>query len=163
MLQVGRYVFKCADTDAEFEQIHRLNYQTFVTEIPQHADTGAGLLVDKFHNKNAYFVVLKDNRVVGMVSGHDQAPFSVAERLRCRTLPNANLAGTFVPGLRLSLSLMVEAAGIERAERKGGRDERRLVPSSVSQASSVRLVWVVGGPGPTRRWVRGADGGTGRG
>ncbi len=81
MLQVGRYVFKCAETKHEFEQIHRLNYQTFVGEIPQHADNGSGLLIDKFHSKNAYFVVLKDGRVVGMLSGHDQPPFSVAERL----------------------------------------------------------------------------------
>jgi aspartate aminotransferase-like enzyme/GNAT superfamily N-acetyltransferase len=81
MLQVGRYVFKCADATHEFEQIHRLNYQTFVGEIPQHADNGAGLLVDKFHAKNAYFIVLKEDRVVGMVGVHDQPPFSVADRL----------------------------------------------------------------------------------
>ena len=81
MLQVGRYVFKCADAKHEFEQIHRLNYQTFVGEIPQHADNGVGVLVDKFHTKNAYFIVLKDDRVVGMVSVHDKPPFSVADRL----------------------------------------------------------------------------------
>jgi aspartate aminotransferase-like enzyme len=81
MLQVGRYVFKCADAKHEFEQIHRLNYQTFVGEIPQHADNGAGLLVDKFHSKNAYFIVLKDERLIAMVGVHDQPPFSVADRL----------------------------------------------------------------------------------
>jgi aspartate aminotransferase-like enzyme len=81
MLQVGRYVFKCADAKDEFEQIHRLNYQTFVGEIPQHADNGAGFLVDKFHTKNAYFIVLKDERLIAMVGVHDQPPFSVADRL----------------------------------------------------------------------------------
>src|SRR5580704_7466772 len=81
MLQVGRYVFKCADAKHEFEQIHRLNYQTFVGEIPQHADNGAGLLVDKFHGKNAYFIVLKDDRLIAMIGAHDQPPFSVADRL----------------------------------------------------------------------------------
>jgi aspartate aminotransferase-like enzyme len=81
MLHVGRYVFKCADTREELEQIHRLNYQTFVGEIAQHADNGAGYLVDKFHDKNAYLVVLKDNRVVGMMGVHHQPPFSIAERL----------------------------------------------------------------------------------
>jgi hypothetical protein len=30
-------VFKVADGDAEFEAIHRLNYRSFVEEIPQHA------------------------------------------------------------------------------------------------------------------------------
>src|SRR5262249_58339233 len=86
MLQVGRYVFKCADSNHEFEQIHRLNYQTFVGEIPQHADTGAGVLIDKFHTKNAYFIVLRDDRVVGMVSAHSEPPFSITERLSDPTI-----------------------------------------------------------------------------
>jgi len=82
MLRVGQYVFKRAETNQEFEQIHRLNHRTFVGEIPQHPDTGNGLLIDKFHKKNAYLIVLRESRVVGMVSAHDQPPFSVAERLR---------------------------------------------------------------------------------
>ncbi len=81
MLRVGSYVFKRAETSQEFEQIHRLNHQTFVREIPQHPDDGSELLVDKFHHKNAYFIVLKGERVVGMLSAHDQPPFSVATRL----------------------------------------------------------------------------------
>jgi aspartate aminotransferase-like enzyme len=81
MLKVGHYLFKTAETKQEFEQIHRLNYRTFVSEIPQHADPGSGVLVDKFHGKNAYLIVLREGRVVGMVSAHDQPPFSVAERL----------------------------------------------------------------------------------
>jgi aspartate aminotransferase-like enzyme len=86
MLRVGPYVFKRAETDDEFDQIHRLNYRTFVSEIPQHADPGNGRLIDKFHDKNAYFIVLCEGRVVGMVSGHDQPPFSVADRLSDTTL-----------------------------------------------------------------------------
>lgn len=82
MLRVGQYVFKRAETHQEFEQIHRLNHRTFVGEIPQHPDTGNGVLIDKFHNKNAYLIVLRESRVVGMVSAHDEPPFSVAERLR---------------------------------------------------------------------------------
>lgn len=81
MLRVGPYVFKRAETAAEFEQVHRLNYRTFVGEIPQHPDPGDGRLIDKFHHKNAYFIVVCDGRVVGMVSGHDQPPFSIATRL----------------------------------------------------------------------------------
>ncbi len=82
MLKVGQYVFKRAETRQEFEQIHRLNYRTFVNEIPQHPDPGSGVLVDKFHSKNAYLIVLREGGVVGMVSVHDQPPFSVADRLR---------------------------------------------------------------------------------
>ena len=53
MLKVGQYVFKRAETRQEFEQIHRLNFRTFVNEIPQHPDPGSGVLVDKSHTKNA--------------------------------------------------------------------------------------------------------------
>ncbi|MEX0676865.1 MAG: GNAT family N-acetyltransferase [Pirellulales bacterium] len=81
MLQVGRYVFKRADAPDEFQQIHRLNYRTFVEEIPQHAASRRGRLIDKFHAKSTYFVALLDSRVVGMLSVHDRPPFSVAARL----------------------------------------------------------------------------------
>jgi aspartate aminotransferase-like enzyme len=81
MLKVGHYLFKTAETKQELEQVHRLNYRTFVSEIPQHADPGSGVLVDKFHSKNAYLIVLREGRVVGMVGVHDQPPFSVADRL----------------------------------------------------------------------------------
>jgi aspartate aminotransferase-like enzyme len=81
MLRLGQYVFKRAETGPEFEQIHRLNYRTFVGEIPQHPDPGDGRLVDKFHAQNAYFVAVHAGRVVGMVSGHDRPPFSIAARL----------------------------------------------------------------------------------
>jgi aspartate aminotransferase-like enzyme len=81
MFQVGGYLFKRAETRHEFEQIHRLNYETFVAEIPQHADPGDGRLVDKFHTKNCYYIAFTEGRVIGMVSTHDQPPFSVADRL----------------------------------------------------------------------------------
>ena len=107
MLRVGHYVFKCADTRQEFEQIHCLNYRTFVSEIPQHPDTGSGMLVDKFHGKNAYLIVLRDDRVVGMLSAHDQPPFSVADRLRDPTILTR-------PGMR---PLEVRLLAIEPRER----------------------------------------------
>jgi aspartate aminotransferase-like enzyme/N-acyl-L-homoserine lactone synthetase len=81
MVQIGPYVFKRAETPHEFEQVHRLNYKTFVREIPQHADHGGDQLVDKFHHKNIYIIVLRQERVVGMVSAHGEPPFSVADRL----------------------------------------------------------------------------------
>jgi len=86
MLRVGPYVFKHAETAAEFEQIHRLNHRTFVREIVQHPDNGADALIDKFHTKNVYFIVARDNHVIGMVSAHDQPPFSVTDRLTDPTI-----------------------------------------------------------------------------
>ncbi len=81
MLCVGAYRFKPAESPAELEQIHRLNYQTFVQEIPQHNDPGTGRLIDQFHEKNQYLICLKDGELVGMVSWNDQAPYSVEKRL----------------------------------------------------------------------------------
>ncbi|MBY0528334.1 MAG: aminotransferase class V-fold PLP-dependent enzyme [Gemmataceae bacterium] len=81
MLRVGRYVFKRADARHEFDGIHRLNYRTFVEEIAQHADPGTGVLVDKFHHKNLYFIAVRDDQVVGMISAHAEPPFSIATRL----------------------------------------------------------------------------------
>ena len=49
MFRVGPYLFKRAESQPEFEQVHRLNHRTFVEEIPQHQPTGTGDLVDKFH------------------------------------------------------------------------------------------------------------------
>ncbi len=107
MLRVGHYVFKRAETSGELEQVHRLNYRTFVDEIPQHEDTGDGLLVDKFHDKNAYFIVLRQGRVVGMLGVHGQPPFSVAARL-----PEPDMLAR--PGTR---PLEVRLLAIEPAER----------------------------------------------
>ncbi len=109
MLQIGHYVFKRAETSQEFEQVHRLNHRTFVEEIPQHAGTGNGFLVDKFHHKNFYLIVLRDERVVGMISAHDQPPFSVAARLQEPEI--LERAGT--------RPLEVRLLAIEPQERKG--------------------------------------------
>jgi aspartate aminotransferase-like enzyme/predicted N-acetyltransferase YhbS len=81
MYQDGGYLFKRAETTEEFEQIHRLNHRTFVAEMAQHHDPGDGRLVDKFHAKNIYFIAVKHDQVIGMISIHDRPPFSVADRL----------------------------------------------------------------------------------
>src|SRR6185436_19248723 len=46
--------FKVASEPWEFDQIHRLNYKTFVEEIPQHQANPDGVLVDRFHATNIY-------------------------------------------------------------------------------------------------------------
>ncbi|MEX2215260.1 MAG: aminotransferase class V-fold PLP-dependent enzyme [Phycisphaeraceae bacterium] len=80
-IKLGRYTFKPAQTAIEYAQLHRLNYKTFVRELPQHSDPGGERLVDKFHDRNIYYVALYQDRVVGMISGHGEAPFSVADKL----------------------------------------------------------------------------------
>ena len=73
--------FKLADEPAEFEAIHRLNYRTFVEEIPQHAPNDAQRLVDRFHAENTYAICLDGDRLVGMVAGRCARPFSLDQKL----------------------------------------------------------------------------------
>src|SRR5262245_32478939 len=73
--------FKIATEDGEFEAIHRLNYKTFVEEIPQHARNAEQRLVDKFHAENTYAICLDGERLVGMVTGRGQRPFSLDKKL----------------------------------------------------------------------------------
>jgi hypothetical protein len=75
------YWWKRAETPGEIEQIHELNHRTFVEEIRQQPDGGGRRLVDRFHEKNRYFIALRGARVVGMVSVNDRPPFSIEERL----------------------------------------------------------------------------------
>lgn len=72
---------KVATEDWEFEQIHRLNYRTFVEEIPQHPPNAENKLVDKFHQENTYLVCLNRHQVVGMVAVRDRRPFSLDAKL----------------------------------------------------------------------------------
>jgi hypothetical protein len=74
-------VFKVATQAAEFEQIHRLNYATFVEEIPQHAPAASRVLIDKFHAQNTYIVGLHGADLAAMVAVRDQRPFSLDAKL----------------------------------------------------------------------------------
>src|SRR5688572_609396 len=78
--------FKIASEPAEFEAIHRLNYKTFVEEIPQHANNPEERLVDKFHAENTYAICLNGGSLVGMVAGRTNRPFSLDNKL-----PNLDL------------------------------------------------------------------------
>lgn len=121
MYRLEDYEFKIAETGEEFCQIHQLNYQTFVQEIPQHSDTGTGALVDKFHEKNTYIICVKGGQLVGMLCYHDEAPFSAASRMNDPSIldrPNLRLLevrlmtvvpeernGLVLPGLLWALHL----------------------------------------------------------
>jgi aspartate aminotransferase-like enzyme/GNAT superfamily N-acetyltransferase len=73
--------YKIADTEAEFEAIHRLNHRTFAEEIPQHPVNPQGRLVDKFHAENTYAICLDGGKLAGMVSGRAVRPFSLDGKL----------------------------------------------------------------------------------
>jgi len=73
--------FKSATEDWEFEQIHRLNYKTFVEEIPQHQPSATQRLVDKFHAENTYLICLQNKKLVGMLAVRGNRPFSLDQKL----------------------------------------------------------------------------------
>ena len=73
--------FKIASEDWEIEAIHRLNYKTFVEEIPQHQKNAEQRLVDKFHAENTYAICLHGNQLVGMVTGRARRPFSLDQKV----------------------------------------------------------------------------------
>ena len=78
---MGKLIFKIAEMDDEFEQIFRLNYKTFVEEIPQHEQNLEKRLVDKFHAENTYFICKDGESLLGMITVRDKRPFSLDYKL----------------------------------------------------------------------------------
>ncbi|MDM5267414.1 aminotransferase class V-fold PLP-dependent enzyme [Bacillus wiedmannii] len=70
-------IYKVADQVWEFERIHKLNYKTFVEEIPQHEETKDRFRIDRFHEENTYLICLDDDTLVGMVALRGKRPFSL--------------------------------------------------------------------------------------
>ncbi len=101
--------FKIADEDWEFEAIHRLNYKTFVEEIPQHERNPEQRLVDKFHAENTYAICLDGRRLAGMVCGRVSRPFSLDQKL-------PDLDSHLPPGRKL---LEVRLLSVEKEYRNG--------------------------------------------
>jgi aspartate aminotransferase-like enzyme len=86
--------YKVASEADEVEQVHQLNYRTFVEEIPQHGENAERALVDKFHGDNVYIIAKRGTRVVGMMALREQRPFSLDAKLE-------NLDSFLPPGLSL--------------------------------------------------------------
>ena len=76
-----RYRFKRPETEEDFERVFRLNHAVFAGELEQHPTEPGERLVDKFHDKSLYVIALAGDEVIGMISVHDQPPFSVAGKL----------------------------------------------------------------------------------
>jgi aspartate aminotransferase-like enzyme len=72
---------KIATEPWEFEQIHKLNYETFVEEIPQHRPDANRTLVDKFNKENTYIICTDEDKIHGMLAVRDKRPFSLDEKL----------------------------------------------------------------------------------
>lgn len=103
-------IYKLASEPWEFEQIHRLNYETFVEEIPQHGPNDARALVDRFHEQNTYIVCVSGRKVLGMVCVREQRPFSLEQKV-----PDL---WSYLPPARNVCELRLLAT---RAEHRNGR------------------------------------------
>jgi GNAT superfamily N-acetyltransferase len=104
---VERLAYRIAEP-SEFDAIHRLNYVTFVEEIPQHSPNPERRLIDRFHAENIYVICLANGRLVGMVCGRCERPFSLDQKL-------ANL-DRFLPPHRKMVE--VRLLSVSRAYRK---------------------------------------------
>lgn len=102
--------FKIATEDWEFEQIHALNYKTFVQEIPQHSVNKERKLVDKFHADNSYCICLRDGDLLGMLACRSIRPFSLDSKL-------ADL-DTYLPSHTSSCEIRLLSV---KKEARGGR------------------------------------------
>jgi aspartate aminotransferase-like enzyme/GNAT superfamily N-acetyltransferase len=75
------YIFKRASSAEEKQAVYRLNYRTFVEEIPQHAPNSGHVLVDQFDQENTYMIALKDHALIGMIAVRSNRPFSLDRKL----------------------------------------------------------------------------------
>ncbi len=73
--------FREARTAEEVDGLQRLNHRTFAEELGQHEERANGLLVDRLHESNRYFVAVERGAVIGMISLNLTPPFSVEKRL----------------------------------------------------------------------------------
>jgi hypothetical protein len=103
------YTFKVATERWELDQIHELNYKTFVEEIPQHAPNISKILIDKFHHENTYLICLCGDRLIGMAAVRSARPFSLDSKL-------TNL-DSYLPAARSLCEIRLLA--VERNHRKG--------------------------------------------
>jgi hypothetical protein len=76
-MSAGSLVYKVADTPEEFQQIHELNYRTFVEEVGQHTPNLERRRIDRFHDENTYYICVAGARLIGMACTRDQRPFSL--------------------------------------------------------------------------------------
>ena len=101
-------IYKIATDPHEFELIHRLNYRTFVEEIPQLAANPERRLVDRFHEENTYIICMSNEKLLGMVALRGNRPFSLDFKL--------NGLDSYLP--LHSKALEIRLLAIERPHRK---------------------------------------------
>ncbi|MFD1032487.1 aminotransferase class V-fold PLP-dependent enzyme [Metaplanococcus flavidus] len=80
-MEQRQLTYKIASEPEEMEQIHKLNYETFVEEIPQHQQNEERRLIDKFDGENVYIIAKDAEEVIGMIALRVNRPFSLDQKL----------------------------------------------------------------------------------
>lgn len=134
-LELGRYRFEVAQSDAYRDQVREFLYATFVVEIPHYTTDVPGRFVDRFDEDNLYLLALCDDRVVGTMALRDRRPFSLDERL-------GDLE-TYFPGLRSACEVRLLAV---RPEHRRGRVflGLRTLAEQVMRARGYDLILISG-------------------
>src|SRR4051794_12303695 len=125
--------FKIATEPWELEQVHRLNYQTFVEEIPQHAANAERRLVDKFHDQNVYVVAVRGREVLAMTALRLRRPFSLDAKL-------PDLGRHLPPAARRVAEVRLLAT---RPAHRGGRLFLGLMSATARHLASRRVDTIV--------------------
>jgi aspartate aminotransferase-like enzyme/GNAT superfamily N-acetyltransferase len=81
-MEQNTLTYKIATEPEEMEQIYKLNYETFVKEIPQHRQNKNRRLIDKFDNENTYIIAKEAGEVIGMIAVRANRPFSLDYKLK---------------------------------------------------------------------------------
>ena len=159
MKSLGNLTFRIASEEGDFEQINRLNYKTFVDEIPQHPGNPSGVLVDRFDRENTYIICRTGEDLFGMVAVRGKRPFSLDDKLENLDsyLPNGHSAceirllsverdhrnGTIFRGLVGFLAQHCRTLGYDLAVISGALKQHRLY----EQLGFVPFGPLVGEPG----------------
>lgn len=126
-------IYKIASEKWEFEAIDKLNYKTFVEEIPQHAPNSNQQLKDKFDNENTYIICLNEHELLGMVAIRGKRPFSLDNKLK-----NLN---SYLPKGRTPCEIRL--LSVTKEHRNGqvfGGMARFLAQYGVSQGFDIALI-----------------------
>ena len=134
--------FKIATEPSEFEQICRLNYETFVDEIPQHQPNPDKRLMDKFNEENTYIICSCKDNLLGMLAVRDKRPFSLDRKLsnldsylpgtdsmceiRLLSVKGKYRHTRVFPGLILTAACYCESKGYDLAVISGTLREEKL-------------------------------------
>ncbi len=95
----GYIVFRKAIEQKDFNKIHQFNHEIFAGEIHQHSLSEEGWLIDKFHNKNHYFIAERGETIIGLISAHWEPPYSIEDK--CPNFYNLIPKGVKVGEIRL--------------------------------------------------------------